>query len=301
MEAARREDMAAHVSLGVMALLGLALYSMTYSLLYGLMPTTPTPAVLEMWMVTTHLVVAGAGCVLRSALGDAVAEAQSGVFLGVALTVTLLASACGGGDATDCAAFFGAAALPRFAAVGAAAWAWIMYAGALGCQTRLEDAHSLTAACVLAMVPWLARGMLVDTCGDAWRVRLCDGVKATLIANGTASTIEADCSRLSVNLWVLGLGTAVGAMTACVPVALVRLLGAATTAVAVACVWAINAGQGAYFGTLLALTALACGGDLWALARSTKKTPAAVASTEESSRVVMPGLSPPPPPRNKSQ
>ena len=269
MDAVRREDMAAHVSLGVMALLGLALYSTTYSLLYALTPgDTPTPAVLEMWMVCTHLVGAGAACVLRGAMGDGVAEAQSGVFLGVALTVTLLASACGAGDAKDCAAFFGAAALPRFAAAGAAAWAWIMYVGALGCQQTLDDAHPLTAAGVLAMAPWLARGMLVDTCGDAWRVCLCDGVKVKLVANGTASSVEADCSRLSLNLWVLGLGAAVGALTACVPVPFVRLLGAVTHGVAVASMWALDtSGAAYYFGALMGLTLLACAGDLWALRR----------------------------------
>lgn len=269
MDAVRREDMAAHVSLGVMALLGLALYSTTYSLLYALTPGTPTPAVLEMWMVCTHLVMAGAGCALRGAMGDGVAEAQSGVFLGVALTVTLFAASCGAGDAKDCAAFFGAAALPRFAAVGAAAWAWIMYVGALGCQKTLDDAHPLTAAGVLAIAPWLARGMLVETCGDAWRVCLCDSVTVKLIANGTASTVEADCSRLSLNLWVLGLGASLGALTACAPVPFVRLLGAVTHGVAVASMWALSPSGGhqgnAYFGTLMALTLLACAGDFWAL------------------------------------
>jgi hypothetical protein len=189
----------------------------------------------------------------------------------VALIVTLLASACGGGDTKDCAAFFGAAALPRFAAMGAAAWAWIMYAGALGCQTLLNGGHPLTAACVLAMVPWLARSMLVDTCGDPWRMCLCEGVSVTLINNGTASAIEADCSRLSLNLWVLGLGTAVGALTACVPVTFVRLMGAAATGVAVVSIWAVNtsSASSAYFGTLMALTVLSCVGDLWALVRAT--------------------------------
>ena len=283
MEAARREDMAAHVSLGVMALLGLALYSTTYSLLYGLMPnTTPTPAILEMWMVTTHLVVSGGGCALRSFFGDGVAEAQSGVFLGVALTVTLLSVSCCGGSATDCAAFFGAAALPRFAAVGAAAWAWIMYAGALGCQTRLDDAHPLTAAFVLAMAPWLARSMLVDTCGDAWRVRLCENVKVTLVANGTDSTIEADCSRLSLYLWVLGLGTAVGALTACVPVTPVRLLGAGATGVAVVSMWAFDDGsRNVYFGVLLVLTLLACVGDLWRVISAARAAKASSAPNED--------------------
>ena len=294
MEAARREDMAAHVSLGVMALLGLAMYSMTYSLLYGLMPTSPTPAVLEMWMVFTHLMIAGAGCVLRTALGEGVAEAQSGVFLGVALIVTLLASSCGGGDTKDCAAFFGAAALPRFAAMGAAAWAWIMYAGALGCQTTLNGGHTLTAACVLGMVPWLARGMLVDTCGDTWRVLLCDGVKVTLIANGTGSAIDADCSRLSLNLWVLGLGTAVGALTACVPVTVVRLMGTATAGVAVVSMWAADTGGGAtsYFATLVALTLFSCVNDMWALVRATldSKNLLTMTTNANEERVMMPSL-----------
>ena len=198
--ASLRDELVGHSTLAVLALLGMALYSTTYSLTFMGSSSTPVVAVLEMWMVSTHLLSAGVCCVgqalvvsvfdLRHPVAH-VAEAQTAMFLGVALSVTLLSASCVSSvTGNECAVYYGAAALPRFAAVGAASWSWILYAASLGCQSwsatddddadedkdedkdddddderprggrlslGLSGRSGLTAAATMAWIPWCVR------------------------------------------------------------------------------------------------------------------------------------------------
>jgi hypothetical protein len=280
---ALREELVGHCTLAVLGLLGLGFYSATYAVLYTLSPsskqTRMVPAVLEMWMAYTHLASAGACCALHLVLATVMratrpvphlSEAQSALFLGVALTVTLFGTTCIGGGQGECALYFGAAALPRIAAVGAVTWAWLMYLGSLACQTTLGRMEPLTSATVVAWVPWLMARTAVSVCGDPWRMQVCASVSVRLVANATQSMIQADCGVLDIGLWVLGLGVTLGAAGAWMPYAGLRLGGAALAGVAIVTAWSLQptdaprvAPSGAYYGTLLGLTLVGALHDLW--------------------------------------
>ena len=281
---ALHDELVGHGTLVVLSLLGTALYSTTYSLIYSVSGVdTRVPAVLEMWMVFTHMVSSGLCCGVQVVLVAIlrmqrpiphVAEAQSAVFLGVALGMTTLSASCVGGGANVCALYFGAAALPRFAAVGAATWAWVMYVSSLGCQTDITRMGALTAAATMAWLPWLIESTAVSTCGDAWRVQVCGSVRVTLNANATASTITANCDALSTGTWVMSVAALGGALMSWAPFSLVRLVGAILVGATTAGVWvqqttdasAVILPPSAYFIALLALSLCSAVGDAWDLA-----------------------------------
>jgi hypothetical protein len=125
-----KEELLGHCTLGVMALMGMALYSTTYALVYATTGTS-TVAVLEMWMTSTHLVCSLSSFAVQvltvSLFGQDrplpyVGDAQAALFFGVACAVSVLGGACVQGG--ECGLFFGAAAVPQLAATGAIAWAW---------------------------------------------------------------------------------------------------------------------------------------------------------------------------------
>ena len=183
-----REELIGHATLAVLGVLGLALYSLTYSLVYAGSSSTPVVAVLEMWMVTVHLASPLTCGLLQSLFSNSftaikhVAAAQTSVFLGVACTVTIAGVGClrSGNHGATCTAYFGAAAFPKFAAAGSIAWAWVMYASSLGCQFSsitlgLSSKNSLTVATIVLLVPYFVASKLGDTCGGAtWTVPLCN-------------------------------------------------------------------------------------------------------------------------------
>ena len=199
--AAIRDELAGHSTLAVMALLGMALYATTYSLIYS-MTSYSAVAFLEMWMCFTHLFSALVCCVgqwlvvslwqLQQPVPH-VARTQVALFLGIACAVSVLGSSCMQSDrnGAECAIYFGAAAIPRLAAAGAIAWAWIMYAASLGCQSwnslvslGLSGRDPIIAAAAMAMVPLSAHLKLLTTCGGTWQALLCN-----------PSSALADCSR----------------------------------------------------------------------------------------------------------
>ena len=189
-----REELIGHATLAVLGVLGIALYSLTYSLVYAGSSSTPVVAVLEMWMVTVHLASPLTCGLLQSLFSNSsftaikhVAAAQTSVFLGVACTVTIAGVGClrsgnnnNNNNGATCTAYFGAAAFPKFAAAGSIAWAWVMYASSLGCQFSsitlgLSSKNSLTVATIVLLVPYLVASKLGDTCGGAtWTVPLCN-------------------------------------------------------------------------------------------------------------------------------
>ena len=184
-----REELIGHATLAVLSILGLALYSLTYSLVYAGSSSTPVVAVLEMWMVTVHLASPLTCGLLQSLFSNSftaikhVAAAQTSVFLGVACTVTIAGVGClRSGNDTTCTAYFGAAALPKFAAAGSIAWAWVMYVSSLGCQFSsitlgLSSKNSLTVAAIVLLVPYFVASKLGDTCGGStWTVPLCNNM-----------------------------------------------------------------------------------------------------------------------------
>ena len=175
-------------TLVVLALIGMALYSTTYALVYSATATTIAP-VLEMWMVTTHLMIALASLVADTAclLGSTtvaacpvggsskiIGEAQAAMFLGIACVVTLLGNACVH-DSHFCDLYFGAAAIPRLAASGAMGWSIVMYINAVVCTGHF-GITSLPAVVVMVFVPLAIESKLLSaTCAEKrWNLLLCN-------------------------------------------------------------------------------------------------------------------------------
>jgi hypothetical protein len=175
-----KEELIGFCTLAVMGLLGMALYSGTYSLIYASIGINePTVAILEMWMSSVHLFCAVGCCVLQGLYAGLfkqsqslahLAEAQTALFLGIAIAVTILGNGCL--QSGDCLAYYGAASFPRLAAAGSIAWGWVMYASSLGCQAwekglslGFNGEEGLTAASVLLMLPGTVNGKLRAICG----------------------------------------------------------------------------------------------------------------------------------------
>lgn len=173
-------------TLVVLALIGMALYSTTYALIYSTTATSVV-AVLEMWMVTTHLMVALASVIVdtllisattaAAGLNSIVGEMQAAVFLGIACAVTVLGNACVH-DGNVCTIYFGAAAVPRLAAAGAMAWSIVMYVAAVGCSGHF-GMTSTTGAAVMIFVPLAIESKLLSaTCSEKrWSLLLCNTEK----------------------------------------------------------------------------------------------------------------------------
>lgn len=188
-----RVELIGHSTLAVLAVLGLALYSTTYSLVYASNSSrnAPVVAVLEMWMVSTHLaspIICGVVQALLAAELELplshIAEAQSSLFFGMACIVTILGSNCINENGTTtyyyCSAYYGAAAIPKFAAAGSIAWVWVMYISSLGCQTvgislGVSGRSALTVSSIILLVPYMVSSKLGSTCGGKkWTMPLCD-------------------------------------------------------------------------------------------------------------------------------
>ena len=275
-----RDELVGHATLAVLSLLGMGLYSGTYALVYassssGAEKTGVAVATLEFWMASVHLLSA-VGCCACQALAMSmlqlttavphVAEAQTTLFLGVAAAVTTLSLGCVGGESgVECAVYYGAAAVPRLASVGAVVWSLLLYASSLGCQAwwgggggegggglslGLRGGAGITATAVMGTVPWVIQGALVRTCGDAWRVHLCAAVRIQVDANVTTSTVTADCTHIDRSLTVSICGALVAlllAWCAAVPPTLTARkrhlltgLGGGVSLVTVLIVWALQ-------------------------------------------------------------
>jgi hypothetical protein len=106
------------------------------------------------------------------------AEAQSAIFLGMALCVTGAGTACLQDSEFFCSVYYPAAALPPLAASGSIAWAWVMYVASLGCQTPTSDQMGIslglgkrgviTTVSLMALVLPQVITTLADTC-DKWK------------------------------------------------------------------------------------------------------------------------------------
>ena len=249
MDTNSRDEIVGHCTLCVLALLGMALYSLTYSLVYMGSDSTPVTAVLEMWMITTHLISAATCCIVQilfvSVLADfldgpihQIAEAQTALFLGIAMAVTILGNSCiqANNTGAECGIYFGAAALPRISAAGTAAWSWVMYISSLGCQQwsakkgkllslGIGGLAPLTVTATMLLLPLLITSKLSSTCGGdifplgGWSALVCSNNSYVVDSNNnksfdlnssslTTTTTTTDCSNLSTGK-TLGITTLV--------------------------------------------------------------------------------------------
>jgi len=218
-----RDEIVGHCTLCVLALLGMALYSITYSLIYMGGDSTPVTAVLEMWMTTTHLCSAAACCIIQTLLLSVldlfdkpihhIAEAQTTLFLGIALAVTILGNSCiQSTTGAECGIYFGAAAIPRISAAGTAAWSWVMYISSLGCQQwssasslvdsggdnnnnnnnngkllslGLSGMSPLTATAIMLLLPLHITSKLSSTCDSlGWAAKVCSSASTFTVYEG---------------------------------------------------------------------------------------------------------------------
>lgn len=163
-----RTQLIGHTALCIISLLGFFIYSASYSIVYRLnhAASGKPVAVLEMWMVLTHLLSSVLTCLLQALLTLSASECQTAVFLAVALAVTIISMGCLQDD-TQCTAFFPAATWPSVAGMGATAWAWVVYVASLGCQNSLITlglSQGLVAVACLALFPPLVINALKQTC-----------------------------------------------------------------------------------------------------------------------------------------
>ena len=177
----------------VMALIGMTLYSTTYALMYAATSTATVP-VLEMWMVTTHLACAALSVLLSFSLAASVKLAHS-IYFGVACCVTILGNDCI--QYGNCELYFSAAAVPRIAAAGAIAWAWVMYAVSFD-----GPPDTFVAALAMAMVPLAIETKTMTTCGDKWRDQLGGG---ELIWMRVAASIALMFAAMFFKRWIFAL------------------------------------------------------------------------------------------------
>ena len=177
----------------VMALIGMTVYSTTYALMYAATSNATVP-VLEMWMVTTHL-----ACATLSVLFSRVKISLcSSIYFGVACGVTILGNDCI--QYGRCELYFGAAAVPRIAAAGAIAWAWVMYAVSLD---GVPDAF--VAALAMAMVPLAIETKTAMACGDKWRDQLATTSGSELLWVRAGVAVAMMLAAMFLRRWIFAL------------------------------------------------------------------------------------------------
>ena len=182
-----RAELTGHTALCLVTLVGFFVYTSSYSLIYHVLKASAAQkpvAVLEMWMVFTHLLSAVVSCALMAVFSFKTADLQTGIFLGIALSVTVCGMACID-DANQCTVFFPAAAWAPLAAAGAIAWAWIVYMASLGCQASFvslgaSTSHILSPVVIALFAPSVI-STLQQTCGIG-TPPLSLGLHLTLIA-----------------------------------------------------------------------------------------------------------------------
>ena len=180
----QRDEVVGHATLAVLALLGMGLYSTTYALLYA-STSTRAVATLEFFMATTHLLSASGCCLIQTLVVSIlqlrapvrfVPQAQTALFLGVAGAMCTLGGSClGSATGAECAVYFGAAAVPRLAAVGAVVWSILLYASSLGCQPWTGGGASSALFCLALRAKHFANTLLLEQ-DSRWA---CTGARAS--------------------------------------------------------------------------------------------------------------------------
>ena len=127
---------------------------------------------------------------------------QVAIFLGLACSMTCIASDCLNGSSFDCQIYYPASIYPPISAVCGIVWSWLMYFAALGVaggangfSIGLHKSGGIYAACVMGMLPPNVLASLIDLCGDnsVWK--------------GACSGSLGLCGYMMVNIGgLLGLG-----------------------------------------------------------------------------------------------
>ena len=192
--ASLRTELVGHVSVLLMSLLGIAIYSATYSVFMSVGLSAKVVPLLEFWVIFTQLgctlvciltqfIVAGVFKINTGVAGISVV--QVALFLGLACACTVLSSQCLAGDRASCRLFFPAAAYAQAAAVGIIVWSWTMYMASLGClrvnvgsiSLGIDGAGGITAACVMLLFPARTESAVISICGrTALPERMCIGL-----------------------------------------------------------------------------------------------------------------------------
>jgi hypothetical protein len=192
------QQLTGHTALCLVSLIGYFIYSASYSIVYRVKAAGASPPVpvLEMWMVLTQLSSSLLTCGACAVWSIQSAEAQTGLFLHVALSVSVGSAACMQ-DSAQCSLFFPAAAWPPLAAAGAIAWAWVLYIASLGCQSVPISLGFGQPPLLLALVTPALASTLAKTCGGA-----CLLSSAPLACDGLP--IHITCVVLAALLWHAG-------------------------------------------------------------------------------------------------
>jgi len=176
-----REELVGHSTVVVLSILGLAFYSLSYSLIYASASSVPVVAVLEMWMVSSHLGIGSLSLALQSigvkylkinAPLPFVSAIQTSTFLCIALLVSTTGVACIQGEDVMCRGLYGASAFPSVSSVVSLGWSWVMYVSSLGCQSwntggfslGLNDAGAMIISSLMIVVYASIVGKLYKTC-----------------------------------------------------------------------------------------------------------------------------------------
>lgn len=246
----KREILTGHTALCLMALLGFVLYTATYSVVYIVKTNGKPVAVLEMWMILTHLISSILSCAMRALMlnieeASVIANAQSSIFLAIALINTGVGTACMQ-DNLFCTVYYPAAALPPLAASGSIAWAWVMYVASLGCQNPssslslgISHRDAVTAVSLMALFSPQVLFTITTTCGTKWKT-LCGCNTALNISLVITSLFLTHIGHFSISILDM------------------KLVGRILQAVAVAFIWidiiSVGFGNGMYMWSMLVLT-----------------------------------------------
>ena len=219
-----KEELTAHVSVAFMSLIGMAIYSSSYSATMAMGISTRTVPVLEMWIVFSHL-ACSISCIaiqitlvgIFNASGGVprLGESQVSIFLGIACAATCASADCLSGTAVSCTSYFPAAANTSVSSVCCIIWVWIMYLTSLGTvfpvqsfSLGITNAGGVTASTVMAILPPLVSSRLVSTCGSTMCAQDCGlagvivaGTFAMLLAHVGASIEEEKARASTVLKW----------------------------------------------------------------------------------------------------
>lgn len=246
----KRDILTGHTALCLMALLGFLLYTATYTVVYAIKTNGKPVAVLEMWMILTHLFSSVLTCATRALTlsmeeASCIADAQSSIFLAIALINTGVGTACMQ-DELYCSVYFPAAAFPPLAASGSIAWSWVMYVASLGCQNPssslslgISPRDAITVASLMALIPPQVLFVITTTCGFKWKT-LCGCNTALNITLVVTTLLLSHIGHFVISLWDM------------------KLMGGILQAASVVCLWidfvSVGFGNGVYLWTMLILT-----------------------------------------------
>lgn len=177
-----RDELVGLSTVSTLSLLGFALYTTTYALVYSSSSSKPVVAVLEMWSISTHLITSLA-CVVIHIISMSVFEVQSfvsnivtSVFLGISILSSIVCSSClTYGEEKVCRAYFGASISPKISSVGFCVWCWVMYVASLGGQsTSIGSSLGFSKMGCFIIISIILLGVhsigskIWFTCGNDW-------------------------------------------------------------------------------------------------------------------------------------